>query len=160
VQLEQRLESAFEQAGMFFSSYGVFLPWLDRPQFYALLSKGTVLLDTIGFSGFNTAMQAIECGLPIVTRDGKFMRGRLASGILKRMGMQEYVAKDDQQYVDMAVNIASDTLYRETVRHRIETSRGVLFNDLAPIRAFEHFLTHICEKTSHGDLRLQQAGVR
>ena len=53
-------------------------------------------LDSIGFSGFNTALQAVECGLPIVTREGRFMRGRLASGILKRMGLQDLVAADEE----------------------------------------------------------------
>ena len=36
---------------------------------------------TLGFSGFNTVMQAVECGLPVVTLRGEFLRGRLGSGI-------------------------------------------------------------------------------
>jgi predicted O-linked N-acetylglucosamine transferase (SPINDLY family) len=53
--LEQRLEAAFKDAGMFFESYGLFLPWMKREAFYALLRKADVYLDTIGFSGFNSA---------------------------------------------------------------------------------------------------------
>lgn len=141
--LAQRLEAAFESGGLFFHAYGVFLPWLKRDAFYALMRKASVYLDTIGFSGFNTAMQAIECGLPIVTKDGRFMRGRLASGILKRMDMPEFVAKSEQDYVDLAVRLASDSSYWSQTRRAIETKRAVLFDDMVPIRALEQFLMRV-----------------
>jgi predicted O-linked N-acetylglucosamine transferase (SPINDLY family) len=60
------------------------------------MKRADVFLDTIGFSGFNTAMQAAECALPIVTREGRFMRGRLASGMLRSMGMSDLVAADEK----------------------------------------------------------------
>ena len=143
--LECRLESAFENAGLFFHAHGVFLPWLRRDAFYALMRKADVYLDTLGFSGFNTAMQAIECGLPVVTKDGRFMRGRLASGILKRLGMPELVARSDTEYIDLAVRLASDKSYGESIRKRIEADRHVLFNDMAPIRGLEEFLERCSE---------------
>jgi protein O-GlcNAc transferase len=138
--VEQRLEAAFDDAGMFFHSYGIFLPFLSRPAFYALMRRATVFLDTIGFSGFNTAMQAIECGLPVVTKEGHFMRGRLASAILKRMDMRDLVANSGEEYVDLVVRLASDKEYSDQVRRRIQMNRGGLFKDDAPIRALESFL--------------------
>jgi predicted O-linked N-acetylglucosamine transferase (SPINDLY family) len=97
-------------------------------------------LDTIGFSGFNTAMQAVECGLPIVAREGRFMRGRLASGILKRMGLSELVATSEEDYIAIAVRLAQDAEYRRRMRERIVKTRHILFGDLAPVRALEEFL--------------------
>jgi len=141
--LEQRLEAAFEEAGLFFYGQAIFLPFLSREAFYALMRRATVFLDTIGFSGFNTAMQAIECGLPVVTREGKFMRGRLASGILRRMGMPELIAGTDQEYVDLVVKLAADANYAVEVRRRIEAKREVLFGDSAPVRALEDFLVTV-----------------
>src|SRR5581483_2154726 len=76
--LLDRLSAAFAAHGLRFSDHCVVLPWLDKPTYYGLMQKADIMLDTIGFSGFNTAMQAVECGLPIVTREGRFMRGRLA----------------------------------------------------------------------------------
>src|ERR1035437_10278747 len=91
------------------------------------MKQADVFLDTIGFSGFNTAMQAVECSLPIVTREGRFMRGKLASGILRRMGMTELIASTEGDYVNLAVKLAQDAEYRRGIRQRIETSRPVLF---------------------------------
>ena len=138
--LRRRLELAFARDGLDFGDFGVFVPWLDRPSFYGLLQRADVLLDTIGFSGFNTAMQAVESALPIVTVEGRFLRGRLASGILKRMGLQELVASSPEEYVAVATRLARDGEYRKGIRRRIEASRHILFDDDAPIRAMETFL--------------------
>ena len=105
-----------------------------------------VFLDTIGFSGFNTAMQAIECGLPIVTLDGRYMRGRLGSGILKRMGLTELVAQSEQEYIDLAVKLARDAGYRRHIRDRIAAGRHALFDDPAPIRGLEDFLVKVTRR--------------
>jgi predicted O-linked N-acetylglucosamine transferase (SPINDLY family) len=145
---ERRLDSAFEQSGLNYSDYCVFIPWLPRTAFYSLLRRADVYVDTIGFSGFNTAMQAVECGLPIVTRDGRFLRGRLGSGILKRMGLPELVAQTDQEFVEVAVELASNGPYRRQIRERIKASRSVLFDDVAPIRALEAFLIGVTQRES------------
>jgi predicted O-linked N-acetylglucosamine transferase (SPINDLY family) len=108
--------------------------------FYDLMRRASVFLDTIGFSGFNTAIQAVECGLPVVTREGRFLRGRLASGILRRLQLTELIAATEREYVALAVRLARVDAYRGELRARIEASRHVLFDDLAPIRALEAFL--------------------
>ncbi len=138
--LRRRLEAAFAQSQLDLDDFVSFIPWQHRPGFYGLLKRADVFLDTIGFSGFNTAVQAVECGLPLVTREGRFMRGRLASGILRRMGLPELIARSEEDYVALAVRLARDHEYREQVRERFAASRHVLFEDLAPIRALENFL--------------------
>ena len=68
------------------------------------------------------------------------MRGRLASGILKRMGLAELVAASEEDYVSLAARLATDREYRTRVRERMQRARGALFEDRAPIRALEDFL--------------------
>ncbi len=139
--LSERIEKSFVTEGLDFSRHVVFIPWQPKAEFFALLRGADVFLDTIGFSGFNTAMQAIECALPIVTCEGRFMRGRFASAILKRMQLEELVLADDAGYVESAVRLAQDRQYNASVRTKIIESREVLFRDTAPIRALEEFLT-------------------
>ena len=140
--LRRRLGGAFGRAGLRIEDFVIFIPWLDRPRFHGLLKRSDVYLDTIGFSGFNTAMQAVECGLPIVTREGRFMRGRLASGILRRLELPELIAPSVDEYIARAIGIVQDREYREHIRNRVEASRHVLVSDLAPIRAMEDFLAN------------------
>jgi predicted O-linked N-acetylglucosamine transferase (SPINDLY family) len=138
--LRQRLAAAFAAAGLDFADYGVFVPWQPPAAFYGLMQRADVYLDTIGFSGFNSAMQALECGLPVVTREGGFMRGRFAGGILRRLGLPEMVADSDDAYADLAARLARDTAYSGEIRTRIESSRHALYDDVAPIRAMEAVL--------------------
>jgi predicted O-linked N-acetylglucosamine transferase (SPINDLY family) len=117
-----------------------FLPWLPKAEFYGLMRRADAMLDTLGFSGFNTALQAMECGLPIVTCEGQYLRGRLASGMLDRLGLRELIAATEEDYVDLAVRLVRDRGYREALRRRIESGRHVLYRDAAPVRALEDFL--------------------
>jgi predicted O-linked N-acetylglucosamine transferase (SPINDLY family) len=138
--LQQRLAGAFTHAGLDPSRHLRLLPWLSPPEFHALMRRADLCLDTLGFSGFNTALQALECTLPMVTREGRFLRGRLASGILRRIGLHELVARDEQAYVEAAVGLARDPARRQALRQRIGTQLHVLYADRAPTRALEEFL--------------------
>jgi len=144
--LRTRLSKAFERESLDFKRHVVFVPWQRPPEFYGLMKRADALLDTIGFSGFNTAMQAVECALPIVTKEGRFMRGRFASGILKRMGLSELVATSDEEYVGLAVKLARDGGYRAQLRARLEASRETLFDDAAPTKALEDFLVSVAPR--------------
>lgn len=137
---ETRLRGAFGARGLDFDRYAKFIPWQGKAEFHALLGRADAYLDTIGFSGFNTALQAVQCELPVVTVEGRFLRGRLASGILRRMELHELVAHDGERYVELAVRLASDAAYRDAVRRRMRSSSSLLFADMAPIRALEDFL--------------------
>jgi predicted O-linked N-acetylglucosamine transferase (SPINDLY family) len=141
-----RLAAAFAARGMAFSDYCVVLPWLQRGPYFGLMRRAEVMLDTIGFSGFNTAMQAVECGLPIVTQEGRFMRGRFASGILRSIGLDELVAADAQQYVDLAVAVATDKDRRASLRRRMAERRGPLFNDREVVSALQTWLLELVGK--------------
>ncbi len=141
--LMARLEQAFVAEGVDFAAHVVLVPWHLTPWFYGLMHRADVFLDTIGFSGFNTAIQAIECGLPVVTVEGNFMRGRLASGILREMEMDELVAADTAAYEDIAVRLAQDAAYRQDVRTRLLERRTRLFDDVETVRALERFLESV-----------------
>jgi predicted O-linked N-acetylglucosamine transferase (SPINDLY family) len=141
--LRRRLQQSFEREGVSFERHVRFVPWLSRSQFHGLMQQADVYLDTIGFSGFNTALQAVECGLPVVTREGRFMRGRLASGILKRLGLPELIVPSEDDYVALAEKLALDGSYRAEMRRRMAAARGVLYEDRDAMQDFEGFLARV-----------------
>jgi len=138
--LRERLHRAFASDGLELERFAVFVPWQAPAEFYGVLTRADVLLDTIGFSGFNTAMQALECGLPIVTKEGRFLRGRLASGALRHIGLEELVADTEDRYVELAVRVCRDRPYRQALRERIALGRTALYEDAAVTDALERFL--------------------
>jgi len=141
--LEQRLARRFSAAGLHFADCVTFIPTLDRARYFGLMQRAHLLLDTLGFSGFNTAIQAIECGLPVITREGRFLRGRLASGVLKRMTLTELIAPTEQDYVNLAVRMGRDGTYRTRAQQLITSWRNVLYGDPSPVRTLEEWLLQL-----------------
>ena len=120
-----------------------FIRWLNFHEYHYLLRHADVLLDTIGFSGYNTAVQAIECGLPVVTREGQFLRGRLASGVLRRMELKELIAETKADYVNLIVKLLSDHRYQAHIRREILQRRSVLFDDQSAMGPLQDFLESV-----------------
>ena len=140
---QRRLRSAFERAGLPYERHVLFVKWQEGPAFRSLLASADLYLDTVGFSGFNTALQAVRAGLPVVTREGRFLRGRLASGMLRQIGLDELVATSDAAYVELAVTLANDPARRRGLSERLKAASERLLEDEAPVRALEAFLLRV-----------------
>jgi protein O-GlcNAc transferase len=139
--LESRLRAAFEKGNVEFDERVSIIPKLERSRFFGLMRQSALMLDTLGFSGFNTALQAIECNLPVLAFEGEFMRGRLASAIMRRLDLPELVATTTEEFIQKAVDLAGDTGRRKKIRAKIVERRNILFRDKAPVIALERRLT-------------------
>lgn len=85
-----------------------FLPRLERIAFLGLLANADVLLDPFGFSGGNTSAEALANGTPIVTLPGRTMAGRVTLGFLRMLRIDDTVAKDEADYIRLAVAVAKE----------------------------------------------------
>jgi tetratricopeptide (TPR) repeat protein len=138
--LMARLAQRFEAAGLKASHYLHRRPWADELEFGRLLGEADLMLDTIGFSGFNTVMQGLERGLPVITRRGAFLRGRLGSGIMERIDLADLIAETAEDYVERAVRIVRDRDLQADVRGRIRARSELLYQDAAAAGGLEEFL--------------------
>jgi len=145
--LEQRLRRAFAASGVDHDRTVAWIPTLPREQFFGLMKQATLMLDTIGFSGFNTAAQALECDLPVIAFEGEFMRGRLASGPLRLIGLDELVADSIPAFADIALRVVDDDALRLRLKREIAARRARLFEDTASVRAFEDALLEAAGKS-------------
>lgn len=148
---EHRMRAAFEANGVDFDSHVSIVPALERSRFFGLMRQSAFMLDTVGFSGFNTALQAIECALPVLAFEGEFMRGRLASAIMQRLDLPELVATTTEKYVEKTLELAGDAGLRKKLRTKIIERRNVLFYDMAPVKALEQRLTEAVAKARAKD---------
>ena len=141
--LLHRLTGAFSAAGLDGSAFLVLRPWASSQQFLDVLKSADLLLDTIGFSGFNTVMHAMECGLPVVTVQGRSLRGRLGSGILQRLSLTDLVADNPRCYVDIAVSLLQDRAARARLRDRIGNELPKAYQDQSAIDELEALLLRV-----------------
>jgi predicted O-linked N-acetylglucosamine transferase (SPINDLY family) len=138
--LRERLAVAFLARSVDPARSLVWVPWQSPADFFSLMRRADACLDTPGFSGFNTVMQAVECDLPVVGFEGRFMRGRLASGVLRAMGVEELIARDETEYIALAVRLARDSQFRTVVRARLRAAKQALFRDRVPVEALADFI--------------------
>ena len=142
--LRNRLAAAFRTEGLDPDAYLRVVPWLPRAEFAGFLDEMDVYLDCPAFSGYTTAWQATHRGLPIVTVEGKFLRQRLAAGLLRQIGISDGIASSREQYVSIAARWAEECRRpavwaerRETLRRAAPQTDG----NRPAIRAFEDMLT-------------------
>jgi predicted O-linked N-acetylglucosamine transferase (SPINDLY family) len=138
--IQQRLDRAFAACGMKAEDHCVFLPYMDVARFASASGQCDVMLDSIGWSGGNTTLEALAQDLPVVTFEGGLMRGRVSAGILRMMGMPETIAETIDDYVALAVRMAKDPDWRRDVKNGVVAKRDRLYRDRTSIAAIENFL--------------------
>jgi CRISPR-associated protein Csy1 len=119
------------------------LPQRSRADFLAVLAHCDVALDTFGFSGGNTSLDALSVGLPVVTLPGEFMRGRQTFAMLKALQSDTcdaLIAHDEAGYVELATRILRDAPTRNAARAAISANSHKLFDDPEPVAALRAWL--------------------
>jgi len=142
----RRLERAFAAEGLNASDHCVILAQVGTLGFSNLNLVSDVFLDSLEWSGGITTMEAIACGLPVVTLPGKFMRGRHSFGILRQLGVTETIARDKADYVDIAVRLGQDREWRAHVLKKMAEGHERLFSDTSAVRALEKFYRTVVQE--------------
>jgi predicted O-linked N-acetylglucosamine transferase (SPINDLY family) len=81
-----------------------------------LYDRLDIALDTIPFNSGTTACDALWMGVPLVTVEGSWAGGRIASTFLKAIGRSEWVAADSEEYVAKVRSLAEDVALRCELR--------------------------------------------
>jgi CRISPR-associated protein Csy1 len=134
----RRLEKALAERGVAPDRL-ILLPHLPRPSFLEANRLCDVMLDATRWSGGNTTLDALAAGLPVVTRRGRFMRGRQSAGMLEIIGLRELIAESDEDYAAIALRLGRDKTWRDELSRRIAEGGARLFDDHAPVAALAAF---------------------
>jgi protein O-GlcNAc transferase len=125
-----------------------FLPAQSNADFLELLAISDVNLDPFHFGGGNSSYESLAVGTPIVTLPGEFLRSRITTALYKKMGFELLVARDHENYVELAVQLGTDADFRRMCRQHIDNCSPILFQDLAEVRSFENGIQQAVESHS------------
>lgn len=134
-----RLDRAFTAEGLEVSDYCVLLPQLTPFDYWNLNLLSDVFLDSLEWSGGVTTLEAIACGLPIVTLPGRFMRARHSYGILRQLGVVDTIAGDKEEYVEIAVRLGVDLEWRTQILEKMKANHALLYSNTRCVSALEDF---------------------
>lgn len=142
-----RMDAAFARHELSSADHVVFVPPLNDTGYAAMNAVIDIFLDSIEWSGCNTVLESLPFNKPIVTLPGEFMRGRHAGAILRMMGVEETIASDKREYVEIAVRLATDRRWYDTVASRMADNKHRVYGDRLCVRALEDFLMAVCKKS-------------
>ena len=127
-----------------------FLPRLRSIEFINLIAISDVMLDTVHFCGFNTSLEAFAAGTPVVTLQGEFMRSRHTAAFYRKMQIDDCIAANPQEYIDIAVRLGTDPEYRAEVSNRITLASELLWKEEAVFEDMaKAFTTMTAERLTH-----------
>jgi CRISPR-associated protein Csy1 len=136
----RRLGDALARHGLSLEANAQILSQVGHEDYLRVNLVCDAMLDTLHWSGGNTSLDALACGLPIVTLPGRFMRGRQSAGMLELLGVPELVAPDRAGYVAIASRLVRDPEWRNALRARIRGAQEKLFDVRDAIEPLQRFL--------------------
>lgn len=98
----------------------------DRMKYLRWYQLLDIALDPFPYGGHTTSLDALWMGVPVIGLAGPVPVSRAALSILSNLGLPELVGLQEEDYVDIAVRLASDlprlAELRRTLRTRMDRS--------------------------------------
>jgi hypothetical protein len=113
IPLTRDLGEALPGAAIFYSNRGY-------AEYMQAMELAELAIESHPFGGYNTIVDQLHLGIPIVTREGTRFYNRAASGLLRKVGLDELVATSDEEYVEKVIRLIDDDDYRHALSERIK----------------------------------------
>lgn len=123
--------------------------WVDSHAAHmALYHEVDIALDTFPYHGTTTTCEALWMGVPVITRTGQTHASRVGVSLLTHAGHPEWIASSDEDYINLAIALASDGPRRATLRAtlRDELSGSPLMDRPAYARNVEAAFRHVWQR--------------
>ena len=108
----------------------VFGASLPREEYLARYRACDLFLDTFPYNAGTTASDALWAGLPVLTLMGQSFASRMAASLLNAIGLPELIAKTQDEYETLAIELAKNHKQYEAIRQKLSSNRltTALFN--------------------------------
>jgi predicted O-linked N-acetylglucosamine transferase (SPINDLY family) len=116
---EQEFKSYFEKL---FLDNGVrldklfFQPSLKRDDLLNKYNLIDIALDTFPYSGGTTSLESCWMGVPVLTKKGDYFISRSTESINKNIGLNDWIANDESDYINKAVNFSNNLNFLQSVK--------------------------------------------
>lgn len=94
-------------------------PFIHDRHYMTGFHEVDIALDTNPYSGTTTTFDSLIMGVPVVTLRGDRHSARVSASMLTRLGSPEWVAGDHDEYVEIAVRLASDMARLAAIRNEL-----------------------------------------
>ena len=81
-------------------------------------------LDTLPYNAHSSAADALRAGLPVVTCTGSSFAGRVATSLLRAVGLPELATQNLAEYEALAMQLATDPALLQSFRQRLAQNQA------------------------------------
>lgn len=141
-----RIAKAFAAFGLDAAQHCRYLGRQSAARFAGCTRAADIFLDSIGWSGCNSTIEAVQYDLPVITWPGATMRARHSDAILRLVGVDETIVGSADAYVDLAVRLGTDPAWRGRLRARIAAGKHRLFADRSYLPGLEAYLMQAADR--------------
>ncbi|MFC3070622.1 O-linked N-acetylglucosamine transferase, SPINDLY family protein [Phenylobacterium soli] len=108
----------------------VFAPKLANAYHLARYPLADLFLDTSPYGAHTTASDALWMGVPMITISGRAFASRVCGSLVRAAGLPELVVENEEDYIALAMALASDRPRLAELRARLQRGRDScdLFN--------------------------------
>ena len=123
---EQEFKSYFEKL---FLDNGVrldqlfFQPSLKREDLLNKYNLIDIALDTFPYSGGTTSLESYWMGVPVLTKKGDYFISKSTESINKNIGLNDWIANDESDYINKAVNFSNNLNFLQSVKSYLLENR-------------------------------------
>ena len=103
---------------------------VSSEQFTSLLGIADVILHPFPFDGSKTSADALHAGKPIVTLPTEYLRGRMGAAFMRTMDLPELVARNQSEYVEIAVRLGQDQGFYDRMVGLIAERVDLIWEDM------------------------------
>jgi predicted O-linked N-acetylglucosamine transferase (SPINDLY family) len=149
--MRERLVEDMRKAGIDLSRVTM-LGAYELEQYLESHNEVDVLLDTFPYPGGTTTAFALWMGVPTITLTGDTMLARQGASMLKCVGLTDWIAQNESEYVDIGVRAASDPSLLATLRMglREKALQSPLFDGAIFARDFQAALFQMSHRADPG----------
>jgi hypothetical protein len=110
--------------------------YFDTPyqQYLELLEQGRFSLDSHPFGGYNTVVDSLFVGCPVVTIEGTRFFNRASSALMRKVGLSDLVTTLVDDYIGVAVELIDNDHELQVLRDQIASTdlRTLLVDNTEP----------------------------
>ncbi|HEX5864500.1 MAG TPA: hypothetical protein VF014_09660, partial [Casimicrobiaceae bacterium] len=142
-EVRQRFERGLSEAGIEPSRLEL-RPPSSHEDLLAEYADVDLALDPFPYNGGASTCDALWMGVPVVARLGTSMISRQSAMLLQAVGMNELVARDDDEYVAIAANLALDLPRLHSLRRGLRPAMAA-----SPLCDAEAFAEALMQRLRH-----------
>jgi hypothetical protein len=94
-------------------------PYMPYSEYMGIMQEGDICLDSYHFGGFNVIVDGLYLQKPSVLFEGKRWYSRAGAKLMKKLGLEELVAKSPTEYTQLTLKLINNPDFYQAMQDKV-----------------------------------------